>query len=307
VKKQITLFPRGGLGNQLFQYGAAVNLSRKFGVPIVVDDVLLKSGVNRRYFNPVKLELNSFQNELVFEAKSKGIPAKVRSRILALQRLLGDRFPQMPISIKYFASEKKENLTFFQTLKSPVNINSYCGSPLFFGDYADEICKNISQIIDPSEWLTKIIIDISSSKPIGLNVRLGDYKNLTHIYGKFDISYYLRSLELVKKISGHSKVWLFSDEPELAKELFAGQIQFERIVSIPTEFRPIEYLVALSNCEAIICANSSFSWWAAFLAQYRNPDVKVVFPRPMFANPQISEPFNWLPSNWLTVGRILEV
>lgn len=299
----VKIYLRGGLGNQLFQYGAAFNLAKRTNSKIIVDDTIISAGVNKNFFNPVKLELDTFINEIDFNYCKPGLKTSLKSKFLAGQRLLGDRFPNLLLKFGVFASEHNENFEIFEVIDNEITINSYCGSRRFFGDYSGEIVKTIFEIKDKSNWLIEITKEIEIKKPIALNIRLGDYLKLEHIYGSPDPYYYLRSLEILKKFKGDSEIWLFSDEPEKANLLLEDYIKFDKLVSIPNNFRPIEYMVALANCDAIICANSSFSWWAGFLSTHKDPNAKIIFPRPMFAATHPAEPFNWLPEGWYSVGR----
>jgi hypothetical protein len=94
--RNIVLYPRGGLGNQLFQYGAALQLSTTLGLQITVDDsllnpkVLMNDGVASRY-----LELDEFENKISRTTKPSGIASKLRSKLLTVQRLIGDRAPKL--------------------------------------------------------------------------------------------------------------------------------------------------------------------------------------------------------------------
>lgn len=304
IPNSIRVFARGGLGNQLFQYGAAYHLSHKLGLQVEVDDVLVSgharfnSGLNKSY-----LELDSFENELIFTKNTSEIRAKVLSRSLGAMRLLGDRFPVTLLKLGSYSNEFEDQIETFNKINSPITINGYCSTPSYFPDCGKQIAENITKVLDPSDWYQNWIGKIEQTNPIGLNIRLGDYKNLQHIYGKLDPDYYKRSAEILVNLLGDRPLWIFSDEPELAKEMLGNEFENLSVVSHPAEKRPIEYLNLLAKCEGIVCANSSFSWWASYIATQLNPKSKIIFPRPMFDSKKFSEPFNWLPDNWLTVGR----
>lgn len=308
MSKRILLFPRGGLGNQLFQFGASFHLSHKLGLPIYVNNVLL--GENAR-FNPGlglrNYELNKFENSIIEENTENPIAAAILSRLLTAHRMVGDRFPNLLISLGIFANEKNDNLEIFQKISTGVQINSYCGTPGYFEDCGKTISEQITKILNPSNWYEDFSAKIQSEDPIALNVRLGDYKNLTHIYGKPDSRYYATGLDLIKSQLGDRPVWIFSDEPNLAKEILQKDIKIDYIVEHPKQPSPIEYLNLLAQCKGMVLANSSFSWWGGFISSNLNLGVQVVFPRPMFNVRNITEPFNWLPKSWITLGRDLDL
>ena len=302
--KAIKIYARGGLGNQLFQYGAAFHLSHLLNLPIFVDSVLVSTnakfntGLGKR-----SLELNSFENGLNFLPEKSKFASRLQSKILGINRLAGDYFPKLLIKLGTYANEFNDQIEIFNQIKSPISLNSYCSTPKYFFDCGQEVTSQITKIKNPTNWYFEWQQKIQSEKPIGLNIRLGDYQNLKNIYGEVDPEYYFSSVELLRNLLGERPIWIFSDDPELAQRILEpkfGKLQF---VSHPENRRPIEYLNVLANCEGIVCANSSFSWWGAYVASQQNSEVKVVFPRPMFNTTKFKEPFNWLPSNWITLGR----
>ncbi len=307
-KKVIRIYARGGLGNQLFQFAAAYHLAHTHNLQIEVDDVLVSpqarfnKGLGKR-----QLELDSFDSQLTVLRNKSKLRSEFKSRMLGLARLLGDKFPDLMLRFGTFANEFEDQLPTFKRIESATTINSYCSTPDYFPDCGKAIAQKIVDLNDPSDWYLTWSTKVSEAKPIGMNIRLGDYKNLTHIYGSVDPEYYWRSVQLLKELVGDRPIWIFSDEPELAAEILREKFGQLRFVEHSNDPRPIEYLNLLAKCEGIVCANSSFSWWAAFVATQLNPSSKVVFPRPMFNSNELREPFNWLPKNWFTLGRNLDL
>jgi hypothetical protein len=302
--RKIILYPRGGLGNQLFQYGAALQLSKSLELPIAINEVLLGSsiklnnGVGHRL-----LEINQFENS-VMEIYSPGkLKSEVLSTTLTVERMLGDRVPKFLLKFGVFANEQQDQINVFKTIEKAVSINSYCSSPAYFSECQDELAQQISQIRNPSEWYLKSVKELEEVSPIALHIRLGDYKNLSSVYGRPDPEYYANAVNLITERIGERPIWLFSDEPELANEIVESRINISRIIDHNVSDRAIEHLNLLGKCRGIACANSSFSWWSGFLSSKLVQGSTVVFPRPMFDSPNLKEPHNWLPGDWLTLGR----
>jgi hypothetical protein len=300
----IVLYPRGGLGNQLFQYGAALQLSTTLGLQIKVDDSLLNpkvamnDGVASRY-----LELDEFENQISRTTKSGGIASKLRSKLLTVQRLIGDKAPKLLLNFGVFANERIDQIEVFRTIHKSVVINSYCSSPAYFPDCQDELAKQISRIRNPSQWFQQLSNEVNDISAIGVHVRLGDYKDLGSIYGRPDPDYYAKAVNLITEKIGDRPIWLFSDEPALANEIVGKHIKISRIIDPRASDRAIEHLNLLGKCQGIVCANSSFSWWSGFLSSKLVKDSIVVFPKPMFDSPAIKEPENWIPASWVRLER----
>jgi hypothetical protein len=304
-KNEITLFARGGLGNQLFQFGAALNLSTKLDLPLVVDDLLLSKSTKNKNVGYRILELDSFESKATFVFNDASIKNRIKSKALSRQRIIGDRFPELLVKFGYFANEYKDFYDLFDSINKPITINSYCSRPLYFGAEVGNLVQNITSIKNPSDWFTRHKKLVSDSEPVGIHVRLGDYKKFASIYGQPDISYYINAINLLRELDGTRPIWLFSDEPLDAIELFGEKVEFDQIINSPKSSRPIETLVLLGSCKNLICANSSFSWWAGYISTVLDKKSNVIFPRPMFNDPNMVEPFNWLPKSWITLGRAI--
>ena len=300
----IVLYPRGGLGNQLFQYGAALQLSIDLGCRISVNDSLLNPKVNMNAGVASRhLELDEFENQISTTSNSSGIGSNLRSKALTLQRMIGDRAPKLLLNFGIFANEKIDQIEVFKTIRKPVVINSYCSSPAYFPDCQDELAKQISEIRRPSQWYIQTARELERDAPIALHVRLGDYKNLGSMYGSPDPQYYANAVRLMTEKIGERPIWLFSDEPELASKILEKHVTVSRIIDPKASDRAIEHLNLLGKCQGIVCANSSFSWWGGFLSSQLVSGSVVVFPSPMFDSPEYKEPKNWIPTDWVRLER----
>ena len=306
MRQDIRVYARGGLGNQLFQFSAAYSLSKKLNLPITVDDLLLISGSKLKNVAKRDLELDSFENSCKFNYQNIGAKNTAKQKFLTIQRLLGDRFPKFILKLGAYANESNDSFTLFDEITTPVTINSYCGNRVYFEDFSSEIVTQITNIKNPSGTYQRLSEEIRQQSPIAIHLRLGDYKNLIDVYGKPDINYYKNGIDLLKLKLGERPIWVFSDEPAKAEEFFSNEIQVDKFVEVNQEVRPIEYLNAMAQCLGIVCANSSFSWWAGYIASERSA-AQVIFPRPMFNLEAIKEPFNWLPPNWTSLGRSIEI
>ncbi len=299
----ITVLIKGGLGNQLFQFASAYSLSRKIKSPILIDDLLLHNFNNSSLVSFRENELKHFISDLQFVERDNNLINKFVRKFNNYECLIGDMFPELLLRFGKFSNEFKIDLNAFQRIDFPIKINSYCNHPDLFNEFRFEIVNTISNLKIKSEWFEKISKEIIENKPIGIHVRLGDYRNLEKIYGKLDQSYFKSSLELIKRINGDKPVWLFSDEPNLAFSILGNFFEIDRVINNEESKNSLEHLLALSMCDSLICSNSTFSWWAGYILSTQRPNNLVIFPRPMFISSQPPEPHNWLPKEWLTLGR----
>lgn len=123
-----------------------------------------------------------------------------------------------------------------------------------------------------------------------VHVRRGDYLGLSKEYIQLDMSYYQKAMEL----TGTSKYIVFSDDIDWCKKNFQGSnITFSENQS------PVEDLALMLSCEHTVIANSSFSWWGAYLN--KNPSKIVVAPKQWFGSALPHNTKDLLPKTWLQI------
>lgn len=183
---------------------------------------------------------------------------------------------QLFLMAAHYARAKRENIHFF------VQDEKY------FADAANDIKALFSQGIEPN-----------SVKRVAIHRRLGDYKGNTfyvdlghHDHENLDENYYMRAMTLFPE---GTKYTVFSDQIEIAKKepMFQGE-QFE-FSEGRTDIEDLNYM---ANHQHIIGANSSFSWWAAWLGEY--PGRKMIFPKKWFGDSE-HDKYIGVPERWLRI------
>lgn len=176
---------------------------------------------------------------------------------------------------------------FFDNCPDNVNLHDYFQTEKYFENIVDVIRKDFSFKKEIKNACLEIISDIDN--PIFIHVRRGDYLNQPDNHPVCPLSYYQKSLELFDK---NSPVFVFSDDLEWCRKNFT-----EDRFLIPTEnpiynhlsdtndgrvksFIPYYDLCMMSMCSGGIIANSSLSWWGAWLIE--NPIQSIVSPTPWF-------------------------
>ena len=125
---------------------------------------------------------------------------------------------------------------------------------------------------------------IESHESISLHIRRGDFvqDSKTHqFHGACSLDYYNRCIEYVSEKTNNPHFFVFSDDPHWAKENLRQDIS-TTIVENNSGFKAYEDLQLMSQCKHNIIANSSFSWWGAWLNA--NPDKIVCAPKQWFRN-----------------------
>ncbi len=284
----------GGLGNQMFQYAAAKALSLHLHAELKLDiqsfkrEILPELDVERNF------ELTAFK-EFDFQEASKD-----EIRELQKESLLGKKLEKIiPPYKRRVYSEKDFSFdpNFFKA-KYPVYIRGHRQSEQYFYPYREQI----KQIFVLPEIIFNNVFAMGEKmkfeNSLAVHVRRGDFLRLPIIldwHGVLEKNYYAKGIEIIRDKVDNLKIYYFSDDIDwIKKELlpeFPGEIISE---SISKNHYQDFYL--MSQCKHNIIANSSFSWWAAWLNNHK--DKKVIAPKKWFNN----APLNYkdvIPENWI--------
>jgi len=280
MQKNIVVRLRGGLGNQMFQYATARSLSLKTGVKLELDSSELGKGGQRalglNYFNlPTEICINN-------SVLSKYI------RRLSITR----------------TSFREKNFGFddrFKLLREPVDLAGYFQSEKYFVEHRQDILRDFTlkdEYVENIKGLSEKHIPIDSA--ISLHVRRGDYTDNKNVdlYAQLGDQYYNDAINLIRqRTSGAHTLCVFTDDVNwVTKNL--NLPQDSKIISQYTK-NDIEDLMLMSQCSHHIIANSTFSWWAAWL----NPSATkvVIAPRQWFgASKGTVDMSDLIPATWET-------
>lgn len=273
----------GGLGNQMFQYAAGRSLALKTGLPLGFD----LSHYRREREHGYALGAFKLAGAPVDDA---ALPASPRERPLAyaLSLLTGRSRRLQRERGAGFDSE-------IAAISGPAWIEGYFQSERYFADHAAAIRADLTPHSPPdaenARWLAEIR---EEPRAVSLHVRRGDYVSNPKFaarHGSCTPAYYERALAHVTERMGVEPViYAFSDDPEWVRENLRLPAQI-RIPGHNDASRNFEDLRLMSACRHHILANSSFSWWGAWLNP--NPEKIVAAPARWYADPSFTNPDIW--------------
>lgn len=281
----------GGLGNQLFQYA--------FGRSLTIGDS------NELYFDVQKYKWDNLRG---FSLNSYQIPYKIvdQQDLMWLHKksFLGQLINRYKPYYKLHLIEEK-------TFEFDCNFNLFNRKLCFYKGYwqseryFSEIRKTILQdlkITTPLSSETQFHLNkIKKNKnSVSIHIRRGDYVNdlkTNNFHGALDLSYYYKSIEFFRSKFENPTFFIFSDDKEFVKKTFSLESNFEFIQDVKLDY---EELFLMSQCENNIIANSSFSWWGAWLNE--NEHKIVVSPNNWFKNEAMqSQTKDLIPQNWIKI------
>lgn len=303
----ITVSLIGGLGNQMFQYAAGKALAERHGVPLVLD----VSGFRNYALRPFLL--NRLQvPEATTEAPSSAPAAKTSdcfSRSLWRQRV--DRMlglAGLPKPAMRSDEYREPHFHFdpaFETLGPQVALFGYFQSERYFASIAEGLRNWFAPREPLGDAAAAALTRIERSRlPISVHVRRGDYlkPGTTEFHGILDEPYYCEALgRLEEEIGRDAELFVFSDDAAAAEQVL-NFVPTSRLVHVRGDpERPWEDMALMARCRHHIIANSSFSWWGAWLN--RSPDKVVIAPRAWFAPNELKKQntCDLYPPGWVLV------
>ena len=275
----------GGLGNQLFQYMLARVINIQTGKQIKLDITSYSGDVIRKFnlINIVKLPHEFFLNEKY--TINNYYDKVLFSFCKKLRKNFGGR-------------AFEQNLSYDSSLIDNVNfIKSYFGywqSPKYFSDKWDDIKSDINLEKFCRRELSLKYPEINSDKSVSIHIRRCDYLNdsvKNYHKGVCDSEYYVKAIEYIKHKVEQPYFYIFSDDIDWCKQYFKIKEDHDFIDSTVNEF---EDLLLMHKCAHNIIANSTYSWWAAFLNT--NKEKIIIAPKTWFNNNMSIDivPFDWI-------------
>jgi len=283
----------GGLGNQMFQYAAGRRLSQVGKVPLKLDTSwfsICSEGTTPRQY---ALHPLTIVEDFVSSAEA----AEYSSRLKYLASLTS-RFS--PFRGSYLREKHYHFDPAILTPRKKAYLDGYWQSEKYFSDIRDIIVRELS-VRNPAEGanrsLAEQIADHGSSS-VALHVRRGDYVNdpvVTNMHGSCSLQYYAAAIGRMAAEVTNPHFFIFSDDPAWVSGNFAMDHPCTVVGHNGVEAAH-EDLRLMSLCRHHIIANSSFSWWGAWLAG--NPEKLVIAPKRWFANAKMDSR-DVIPEQWL--------
>lgn len=249
----------GGIGNQMFQYALYLQLL-KMGKNVKIDDI---TEYEREDSRPIQLQifginyLRASNEEIVYMTDSY---MDLFSRLR--RKLTGRR------TKKYVEGSKKFDPNVF-TFTNRYLIGCWQSEQYFKEIREDLIEKFDFSNIPFSPYVESMLKQIKQDDhSVSIHIRRGDYLNVPELYGGIcDDAYYERAIRFMKEQDKESHFYVFSNDYEWCEKHFKGN-EFT-VVQNSSEDTGYTDMLLMSQCRHNIIANSSFSWWAAWLNQNR--------------------------------------
>lgn len=257
----------GGFGNQLFCYCFGYVLAKEKNAEFLIDTSMQDNGIAR------ELELLNFK--VVYDKRisypyRKGILNKAITNKVVKKRAIGwntvtywEKFPTRYEPEVYSVCKDTYFRGCWQTEK-------------YFKKYKDELISLLEPIEKRTDSVNNIILKVRGEKSVAVHIRRGDY---LQVYGNISMQYYAEAFELLQRKTGDGLCfYIFSDDIDYCKSYFKAYEDRWDIIypQYTSDNMTLDDMLIMSNCRHLIIANSTYSWWAAWLNQ--NPGKIVICP-----------------------------
>lgn len=271
----------GGLGNQLFQYAFGRAISEKYGEKLYLDLFYIKKGNFLRSMTVRSFELDNYLIN--------------SNKMSVLESLLLRKF-----DLKNKFVEKD---TFFDKSVFKDHFNWFVGywqSYKYFNDIRDKLLVELIPKKLSSESI-KLAEQIDKCNSVSIHIRRGDYLNKTNSNFFFDLvnsNYYKDAIKLISKKIKKPVFFVFSDDLLWVKSNMDFGKNKVNFVDFNKDKNAFEDIYLMSRCKHNIIANSTFSWWGAWLNQNKN--CLTIAPKKWFFDKNKSTK-DLIPKSWVRI------
>lgn len=257
----------GGLGNQMFQYAAAVSCAQRLGVQAKFDHSFFSKGYARAY----GMDIFGVEPDAVRDFRINAYWAL--RRYGDFKKFLGLNI----YSEEDFAYEKR-----FEEIEDNTFIHGFFQSAKYFDEKLVRSALTFKKA--PEGLNAQTAQKIAASNSVSIHIRRGDYvqkARYAKLYNHLDIEYYGTAKKIIKNKVENPQYFVFSDDIAWVKENMKPENA--HYIEHNSGDNSWEDMRLMSLCKHNIIANSSFSWWGAYLN--RNPQKIVVAPKLWFLDP----------------------
>lgn len=300
---------KGGLGNQMFQYAAGRCLAHKHNTILKLDISDFQSNPNRIY-SLHHLRINEKfatpKDIFFYTGKPQTKKQEFLCRFAGLWKQFCNKMPFLranlffsfsPSSPRVYAEPHFHFDPNFFKLPADVYLDGYWQTEKYFKAIEDTIRKEFDTKPPIVERNKEIASEIRKTESVGLHIRRGDYANNQEtkaVHGTCELEYYFACIEQASQMLRNPHFFAFSDDPQwVAKNMI---IHHPLTYVTPNGVSEAhEDLRLMSLCKHNIIANSSFSWWAAWLN--KSSDKMIFAPKRWFRKDGVNTE-DLLPPDW---------
>lgn len=285
----IRVILQGGLGNQMFEYAAAYSAACRVNQLPVLDQSFFETYHERDWCRPYELDIFALHKKATFVGGHK-LEVKMLPKIAYWCRRKGVRqfgkYVFLPVK-----STRKDQVLF-----------GYFPDCHLFEAYREELLQEFAFVHKPNAANERLLKEIEACESVSVHIRRGDYLNSSNagVFWHPTTEWYRQAMAQIEQ-QIEPRYFFFSDDIAWVKREFAD-VKQAVFVDINHGKEAYNDLRLMSCCKHNIVANSTFSWWGAWLNT--NPDKIVFAPAQYYMNGASNERYRrtMLPNDWITIS-----
>jgi len=298
----------GGLGNQLFQYATGKALAERHGASLKVDLSWYERDDRQGAF---QLDRFLFAFEVVTPEEIKRLKHGTSSVISLLRHYGQDQIAGHLFSVTH-GSTLPQNLTYYperaidfdpavMDLSGDVYLDGFWQCENYFHSLRRELLSGFQLRDEIDKKNRDILTSITSSGSVCLHIRRGDYlsdSSATRIHGICSPAYYERAITYLKDVLHNPTFFIFSNDPAWVRERFDLGTRFVSVEN--NQGAGYMDLYLMKHCNHFVIANSTFSWWGAWLSEAK--DNVVIGPKQWFSSKEYNDA-DRMPASWVRMEK----
>jgi hypothetical protein len=278
----------GGLGNQMFQYAAGRSLAVRFGVPLVLDLAWFGGQPERQF------ALSPFRIEAVQHSQYPWLSPRGRALASRLSRRWLPRIMEVPV----WREPHFHYSTEFEALSEPVFLEGYWQSERFFQEIRPLLLREFALRESLPTACAKLLDEINKCDAICVHVRRGDYLSnpvAAKLHGTCTVGYYRSGIGEICQGLTSPHCFVFSDDPSWVRTFLTLDCPMT-VVEVNGSNDAHFDLALMAACQHFLIANSSLSWWGAWLGTHA--EKRVIAPKRWFLTVD-KDTRDLLPESWI--------
>lgn len=278
----------GGLGNQLFGYYAGAALAAHHHTSLILDTSWTRHGITDHGIEILRFDLPGRWLRQKRMSVTLSAPGRFPGRVMAK---LFYEFPSLRKALRIHDAPSVGHDPTLLEQPPGTRLRGYFQSWEIVNSAVQHGFPRRPRLKCQSAWLLEMIKRAEAEQPLAVHVRRGDYAKVKE-FGLLGPSYYHEAIRLIRERGVDGPLWLFSDEPHLARAAIGRYAREAELIASPDG--PSSEMILMSHAAGNVIANSTFSWWGAWMG---SPGRPVVAPTPWFVRgPKIE---GLIPPEWL--------
>lgn len=288
----------GGIGNQLFQFAAGNAYATKMGCQVDYDVThILNRGLTGSRIEPKRIPLVELGLP-VSHARGSGFRLLIE-QIIRKSPIFREHFKHHVMAPRLFRKTFESNETGFDSRFLDIRASKFFGYFQTY-KYCSEILRQslTSRLFNREEplWVQELLSEINSRKILIMHARF--FQNETdNVYINLNSDYYTNALAAQGGDNCFDQIWLFSNDKSRAQKMLSNEsLKRVKLIEQPENVDDLSILHIMASSKYLIIANSTFSWWGAYLGFNQK---SVIGPKEIFLSKKM--PSDYYPPEWALI------